>query len=141
MFGSISSRTGGWLASNVDMNRALVNGFLAELAYRNNLYDYSQGKTLGLYGSQVGEFQDLLSAVGTGWAAGEPVVIWVADSASSYSCSTAESEYCPMPTVAGYFPMIWQYEQNPDHDITPYDGGLTASSNYTFHPVPPPGIC
>ncbi len=148
MFGAVSQGSGGWLTSGtyngstyLELNRGVVDGFLEELAYDNNGHTYSESTTLGLYGSQGEEFGTLLDAVNSGWQAAEPVVIWVADYGSFSSCSAVESAYCPMPTIAGYFPMIWQYQGSPDYDITPYDGGLSSAKSYTWHPVAPPGIC
>lgn len=143
MFGAVSLGTGGWNTANNSTawseNQAVVEGFLNELARKNGANSYSSSTTLGLYGSQTGEFQDLLDS--SNWTSPQPIVVWIAATQQSTDCATVESEYCPMPTVGGYFPMIWQYYQNPDYDVTPYAGGIDNSSNYTWHPVKPPGIC
>lgn len=122
MFGAVSEGSGGWLTSAsgsnwLEFNRLVVDAFLEKLATKNGQNSYSQSTTLGLYGSQVSEFQDLLQA--GNWAASEPIVVWIA-AIGSFDCAQAQAAYCPMPTIGGYFPMIWQYGQNPDHDITPY---------------------
>lgn len=40
-----------------------------------------------------------------------------------------------------YFTIIGRYYQSAGHDVTPYSGGVDSTSNYTWHPVAPPGIC
>lgn len=143
LFGAVSLGSGGWNTANNStawsQNQAVVEGFLNELARKNGANSYSSSTTLGLYGSQDSEFAQLLNS--GSWTSPQPIVVWIAVTQSSTDCSTVESEYCPMPSVGGYFPMIWQYHQNPDYDVTPYSGGVDSSSNYTWHPVAPPGIC
>ncbi|WP_298209442.1 hypothetical protein [Ferrimicrobium sp.] len=143
MFGSVSLGSGGLNTANDSTawseNQAVVEGFLNELAKLNAANSFSSSTTLGLYGSQTGEFQDLLDS--SNWTSPEPIVVWIAATQSSQDCTTVEGQYCPMPTVGGYFPMIWQYYQDPDYDVTPYAGGVNSSSNYTWHPTTPPGIC
>lgn len=67
-----------------------------------------------------------------------PIVVWIAATGSFVDCQAIEAAYCPMPSIAGYFPMIWQYSQTPDYDITPY-GGFIA--NGYWEPTKSPGIC
>ncbi len=143
MFGAISQGSGGWNTANDStawsQNQAVVEGFLNELASKNAANSFSSSTTLGLYGNQVSEWETLLN--GKNWTSPQPIVVWTADPQSSTDCTTVEGLYCPMPTLGGYFPMIWQYHGDPDYDVTPYSGGVDKSSNYTWHPVSPPGIC
>jgi len=140
LFGAISSDSDGWktggTADDYSANQQVVEGFLNELANIASIDNHY--KQLGLYGSQKGEFEDLLNA--ENWTSPQPVVIWVADrySGSNTDCEGVENNYCPMPTLGGYFPMIWQYAQNPDYDVTPYYG---FASNGYWTPTLPPGIC
>lgn len=136
LFGSISRGSGGWTAGNYGPNRSVVDGFLNEL----HTLSASSGKRLGLYGAQTFEFQTLLDA--SSWSSPQPIVVWIAVpyEGTPRNCSGVESAYCPMPTVGGYFPMIWQYHQvtPDDYDITPYEGFKT---NGYWTPTDPPGIC
>lgn len=137
IFGAISSGSGGWTSGNYGPNQDVVTGFLNQLASNIASSPLAGAVTLGLYGSQTNEFGDLLDAAN--WQAPQPVVIWTADALSSLpDCAGVEAEYCQMPTLCGYFPMIWQYFQNPDYDITPYAGG---PENLKWNPTKPPGIC
>lgn len=151
MFGAVSSSSGGWYSdaltntAHLAANRDVVSGFLNKLANNNNASGY--GVTYGLYGSQTSEFHNLLEA--SDWDAPQPIVVWIADALTSLpDCTEVDANYCPMPSVGGYFPMIWQYYQGStgeelDYDVTPYAGGVDIPENGSpqWHPTTPPGIC
>jgi hypothetical protein len=132
MFGAVSAGSGGWKTGNYGPNREVVSGFLTKLASLSS----GVGMRLGLYGNQTAEFQGLLDA--SSWTSPEAIVVWIAAYGSFADCTAVKSAYCPMPTVGGYFPMIWQYSGTPDYDITPYAGFI---SNGYWTPTKPPGIC
>jgi hypothetical protein len=120
LFGQISKGAGGWSTETTSENRKVVNGFLRRLASKAGS-DF----TVGIAGSQSGELYGFLKA--DEWTSPEEIVVWTEDHTSDTVCSYIESIFCPMPDVGGYEPMIWQYHGNPDHDITPYNGGISGS--------------
>lgn len=138
LFGAVSLGSGGWAtggtSSDYTNNQEVVEGFLDQMAY----YQGTQvAITFGLYGSQSSEFQDLLNA--SNWTSPQPIVVWIADYPTSpIDCTIAENAYCPMPNIGGYAPIIWQYSQNPDYDVTPYGDQITTGA---FTPQAYPGIC
>jgi hypothetical protein len=139
LFGAVSAGSGGWDETGtleaVLRNRGVVTGFLDSLAW-----DAAHGPaghfSLGLYGNLDSEFQGLLHS--GEWYFPHPVVVWLAGYIDTEDCSTAIDQYCPMPDVAGYFPMIWQYHGSPDLDVTPYSGGPVDAH---FQPIRAPGVC
>jgi len=133
LFGSITTTVSGWTIGNYGPNQGVVNGFLNKLSSLSS----GAGFHIGLYGSQVGAFEDRLDSAT--WTSPVPIVVWIASYVSAIPAQTQlEADYCPMPTVGGYFPMIWQYYGNPDYDITPYVG---FAVNGYWEPTLPPGIC
>lgn len=134
MFGSVTTTVTGWTNGNYGPNRDVVNGFLSKLA---SLAAHEGAiLKLGIYAAQDSGFGTKLDA--SSWTPSEPIVVWIASWQSSTTCSTVEGLYCPMPTIGGYFPMIWQYHGDPDYNVTPYEGFKT---NGYWTPTKPPGIC
>lgn len=94
---------------------------------------------VGLYAAQDNGFAAKLQA--TSWDLTVPIVVWIASWYDTIpSRTTIQNDYCPMPSIAGYFPMIWQYygSQHYDYDISPYEG---FKSNGHWEATLAPGIC
>lgn len=135
LFGSVSAGSGGW-TSTISDNQEVVDGFLNQLAY---LTGTEVAATFGLYGSLSSEFQDLLDA--SNWASPQPIVVWLANVPDTPpDCSGAESEFCSWNkySIGGYAPVIWQYSQYPDLDVTPYGDQISTGMFYT---QAYPGFC
>ena len=117
MFGSID--TDGYQNTSAGKTQAdaMLTAFFNEL---HNLVPTSY--TLGIYGA-VGEYNSRLHA---SWTPPQPLVVWEANSiGGGSSCATIESEWSTHMTknIGSYIPMIWQYQLNPDHNVTKYNGG------------------
>jgi len=140
LFDSISydNGNGGWYVNaNYSDNQAVVNGFLSQLVSNLATID-SIDATIGTYGSQDLEYGEILDGLTGGtWTPSKPIVVWLAIEYSG-TCSEIENAYCPMPTIGGYFPMIWQYAEGPDYDLTPYNYGPV---DLRWKHTSPPGIC
>lgn len=108
-------------SSQINANRAVVDGFLNELATRISQANLSSIANFGLYGAQSYEFGDLLDS--SSWTPSQQIVIWLA-AIQGGTCSEIENTFCSLPSIGGYYPAIWQYSQNPDYDLSIYDSGI-----------------
>lgn len=137
MFDSVSwdAGNGGWSTTNIDANRAVVNGFLSGLTA-----EFNGTGTVGIYSEKCCELHCILEA--SDWVPSEKIVVWFANAIDSdtATCGDAIADYCTggMPDVGGYAPMIWQYHGDPDYDISPYAGGPV---DLEWHPTASPGYC
>lgn len=151
LFGTVSydNGDGGWSTDTITENREVVNGFLKQLSSKAGS-DF----TVGLDGSKDGELNAyLVDSYATPWTSPVPIVVWVADYPGGIDCSNASSAYCTDAatitvdgevrnfTVGGYEPMIWQYHGDPDHDVTPYAGGITNNPPRWYPKATGSGIC
>lgn len=133
LFGSVSWGSGGWSTTNIDANRAVVNGFLSELTA-----EFDGTGTVGIYGNKCCELHCVLEA--SDWIPPVGIVVWYANPLD-VGCTEIETDYCDgygMPDVGGYTPMIWQYHGDPDYDISPFAGGPV---DLEWHPTTSPGYC